>query len=100
MILSLLIGAILAVLGTVLLFYATHLDSHKNKEIAVATVFGYVALVVAFLCGAISGVSALNTNSVSVTILGAAEAVGSAVVGIWYFLSRMSSDISQGYPSN
>lgn len=100
MVLSLLLGAVLLVLGATLLFYAKHLDVRKNKEIALTTMGGYSVLAVAFLCGAITGVIAINENVIVVVVIGAAEAILAAIVVARYFISWMDSDIHEGYPSN
>jgi hypothetical protein len=100
MVLSILFGGVLTVLGAMLLFHSKHLDPTKNKEIAVESIVGYGVLVVAVLCGAISGIIALNTNNFTVAFMGAAEIVAAAIIGLPHFLSWMDSDIHEGYPSN
>jgi heme/copper-type cytochrome/quinol oxidase subunit 2 len=100
MILSIIFGAVLGVVGTALLFHAKHLDSQKNKEITYHTTIGYILIIVAFLCGIITGVIALNTDKVGMIIAGAAEAGAFAVIGLYYFTSWMEGDIREGHPSN
>lgn len=97
---SLILGAFLFLLGARLLFRAQHTDALKNKEIALETIIGYAVLVVAFLCGVIAGLVALNTNNIIVSVVGAVEASASAIVFVWYFISWMDGEIKEGHPSN
>ncbi len=100
MVLSLILGGVLTVLGAMLLFHANHLDSQKNKEITLFSMIGYIVLVIALLCGAVSSIIALNTNVVFIAVIGAIEIVAAGLIFGWHFLSWWESDIHEAHPSN